>query len=524
MSSKIEKPNKNPLWQTTQSERQSYYLYFFGQNMIYNLLASYLTTYLVFKEIDPVMSGLVVTAVKVWDAVNDAIFGVIFDKIKFKSGQKYIPWLKIACALTPAATVAVFAIPNVPSQAVKLIWFALAYIIWDTAYTICDVPAFGIITSMTTQIEERNTILSLKGITGGIGSALTTVLVTLFIGQAINIGYGPTAIIIAVAAAATMFPVCKKCKERNKPEVEEEFTVRSMMKYVVSNKYLLIYYLGYIFYSGAQTYTALHLLTAYYIYGNELISLVTGTVAAVPQLIMALFVPKIIRKIDKATLFKLSVIASIVLSIPICFTQNNLILFIITFMLRSIPLGVVGVLAFTFTPDCAEYGQFTTGTEAKGITFAIQTFAVKLSAAISSGLGLILLGLFSFKTKFMSTEIPQELIDQELVKLQADGAVKVESFADLATIDAVSMQTEGAINGLWFTYNVVPVIGLIIALAIWSLYKLQDKQVQIMADCNAGKLSKKKAREMLKNLRKIEKAEKLAKIKAKNKPSKKKKK
>ena len=201
--SKAKTKQQNPLWQTTNPERKSYYSYFFGQNMIYSLLAGFLTTYLVFKEIDPVMSGIVVTIVKVWDAVNDAIFGVIFDKVKFKSGEKYIPWLKIACALTPAATVAVFVIPSAAPDIVKLVWFALAYIVWDTAYTICDVPAFGIITAMTTQIEERNTILSLKGITGGIGSAITTVLVTLFIGQTINIGYGFTAVIIAVVAAAT---------------------------------------------------------------------------------------------------------------------------------------------------------------------------------------------------------------------------------------------------------------------------------------------------------------------------------
>lgn len=471
------KPNKNPLWQTNSAERKSYYSYFFGQNMIYNMLAAYLTTYLVFKEIDPVKSGMIVTIVKVWDAVNDAIFGVIFDKIKFKSGKKYIPWLKIACALTPAATIAVFIIPSAASEVVKLVWFALAYIIWDTAYTICDVPAFGIITAMTNQIEERNTILSLKGITGGIGSALTTVLVTLLIGQSVNIGYGPTAIIIAIVAAATMFPVCFKCEERNKAEEEEQFTVRSMIKYVVSNKYLLIYYLGYIFYSGAQTYTALHLLMAYYIYGNELISLITGTVAAVPQLIMALFVPKIIRKIDKTTLFKISTIAAIALSIPVCFARESLVLFIVTFMLRSIPLGIIGVLAFTFTPDCAEYGQFTTGTEAKGITFAIQTFAVKLSAAISSGLGLFLLGLFKFRTEFEGIEI--------------------KGFADLQAANAIELQPAGALDGLWFTYNVVPIIGLVIALGIWSLYRLKDKDVQVMADCNCGKITKEEATKLL---------------------------
>ena len=471
------KPNKNPLWQTNSAERKSYYSYFFGQNMIYSMLAAYLTTYLVFKEIDPVKSGMIVTIVKIWDAVNDAIFGVIFDKIKFKSGKKYIPWLKIACALTPAATIAVFIIPSAASEVVKLVWFALAYIVWDTAYTICDVPAFGIITAMTTQIEERNTILSLKGITGGIGSAITTVLVTLFIGQTINIGYGFTAVIIAVVAAATMFPVCFKCEERNRGEDEEQFTVRSMLNYVVHNKYLLIYYIGYLFYSGAQTYTALHLLTAYYIYGNELISLITGTVAAVPQLIMALFVPKIIRKIDKFTLFKLSTIAAILLSIPVCFARESLVLFIVAFMLRSVPLGIIGVLSFTFTPDCAEYGQFTTGTEAKGITFAIQTFAVKLAAAISSGLGLFLLGLFNFRTEFEGIDI--------------------KGFADLQAANAIDLQPAGALDGLWFTYNVVPIIGLVIALGIWSLYRLKDKDVQIMADCNSGKITKEEAEKLL---------------------------
>lgn len=476
MSTKTKKP-QNPLWQTNPAERKSYYTYFLGQNMIYNMIAAYLTTYLVFKEIDPIKSGAIVMAVKVWDAVNDALFGVIFDKIKFKSGKKYIPWLKIACALTPAATIAIFVIPGAASETVKLIWFALAYIVWDTAYTICDVPAFGIITSMTSQIEERNTILSLKGITGGIGSALTTVLVTLFISQSINIGYGFTAVIVAVIAAATMFPICFKCQERNKTIDEEQFTVRRMLKYVVSNKYLLIYYLGYIFYSGAQTYTALHLLTSYYIFGNELISLVTGTVAAVPQLIMALFVPKIIRKMDKAKLFRISVIASIILSVLVVPTQNSLVLFIITYMLRSIPLGIIGVLAFAFTPDCAEYGQYTTGTEAKGITFAIQTFAVKLAAAISSSLGLFLLGIFKFKTSF-------------------DG-VEVSTFADLEKINAISQQTEGALNGLWFTYNVVPIIGLVIALVIWSFYKLNDKDVQVMADHNVGKITKEEAESLL---------------------------
>ena len=479
--SKKQLKSQNPLWQTTKPERKSYYTYFFGQNMIYNMIGGYLTTFLLLIGVDPVKSATVMLVVKVWDAVNDAIFGVIFDKFKFKSNQKYIPWLKIACAVTPVSTVAIFVIPTAASETVKLIWFAIAYIIWDTAYTICDVPAFGIITAMTSNIEERNTILSLKSITGGVGSALTTVLVTLLISEFIGFGYGPVSIIIAVIAMLTMFPVCKHCQERNKTIDEEQFTVRKMLRYVISNKYLLIYYIGYIFYSGAQTYNALHMITAYYIYENSLASLITGTVASVPQLVMALLVPKIIRKIDKTKLFRISVVATIVLSFLIIPTRSSFVLFVITFMLRAIPLGIVGVLSFTFTPDCAEYGQYTTGTEAKGITFAIQTFAVKLAAAISGSMGLALLGLFGFKSEFVIDGVKQE----------------VSNFADLEAINAIAQQTSEALDGLWFTYNIVPIIGLVIAMVIWSFYKLNDKDVQIMADCNVGKITKDEAQKSL---------------------------
>ena len=445
------------------------------------MIAGYLATFLLLIGVNPVKSAMVMLIVKVWDAVNDAIFGVIFDKIKFKSDQKYIPWLKIACALTPASTIAIFVIPTAASETVKLIWFALAYIIWDTAYTLCDVPAFGIITVMTSNVEERNTILSLKGITAGVGMAVTTVLVTVLIGENVGMSYGPVSIIVAVIAMATMFPVCKFCKERNKSIDEEQFTVRKMLKYVISNKYLLIYYIGYIFYSGAQTYNALHMITAYYIYDNSTASLITGTVAALPQLVMALLVPKIIRKMDKTKLFRISAIATILLSFLIIPTRENFILFVLAYMLRSIPLGIIGVLSFTFTPDCAEYGQYTTGTEAKGITFAIQTFAVKLAAAISGSMGLALLGWFGFKTEFVIDGVKQE----------------VSSFADLEKINAVAQQTTEALDGLWFTYNVVPIIGLVIAFVLWSFYKLNDKDVQVMADCNVGKITREEAEKLL---------------------------
>ena len=286
-------------WSTEPVERASYYSYFAGQNMIYTLFNVCLTTYLLFLGIDPIKSATVMLVVKVWDAVNDTLFGVIFDSIKFKSGKKYLPWLRVSTVLIPIATVLTFIIPSGSSQAVKLGWFAVAYILWDTAYTLCDVPIFGILTSMSQSIDERNTIQSYKSIATYVGVGITSTLSTVLVSEQVGMNYGMIAIIICVIAFALMSPASFKLQERFHAESEETFTIRSMFSYLVKNKYLLIYYLGIFFYSSLSIGNAFTLYVSYYLFNSALFSLLVGAIGTVPQLIISLLLPKIIRRFDK---------------------------------------------------------------------------------------------------------------------------------------------------------------------------------------------------------------------------------
>ncbi len=467
-------------WSTRPNERMSYYLYFCGQNVIYNLVASYLTMYTMFKFQNYTKVTAVVLAVKVWDAVNDAIFGYIFDKVKFRSGKKYIPWLKISTVFIPITTVLLFAIPNGSSEGFGLAWLAIAYILWDTAYTFCDAPIFGIITAMSKNLDERKSMISYKGIWSGVGTGISLVLGTVLVSQDVGGSYFLVAVICAVVALLTMIPACFKLEERYVPEEEEEFTVRRMLGYLFKNKYLLIYYLGYFFYSAANVTASLNLVASYFLFNDEQFGLIVQIIGVVPSLIFAILVPTFLRKVDKMVLFKWSTLASIILSVVIwAFGFNNIVLFVVLYTLRAIPLSIIGVMLFMFTPDCAEYGRFVTGIEAKGITFSIQTFMAKLTAAVSSTLGMFILGL-----KFVGWN----------PLVNADGT-SIENFADIA--NAGITQSPHALNVLWFIFIMVPAIGYAIAYIIWHFYKLPDKDVQIMIDANNGDISREEAENLL---------------------------
>ena len=84
-----------PDFTTKLGERVSYWSYFVGQNIFYNVVTTFMATYLMMNGIDLGKIAVVTLIVKIWDAVNDPLFGIIFDKIKFKNGQKCLPWLRL---------------------------------------------------------------------------------------------------------------------------------------------------------------------------------------------------------------------------------------------------------------------------------------------------------------------------------------------------------------------------------------------------------------------------------------------
>lgn len=456
-------------FQTTLKERNSYGLYFTGQNIYYALVTGYLVTFLMFQGIDLSKTAAVMLIVKVWDAVNDALFGAIFDKIKFKSGQKCLPWIKISTLFIALSTIFLFAMPGSLSEGIKLVWFAAAYLVWDTAYTFCDVPIYTMVTTMTDNVQERNSLMARGRIFSGLGSGITMILCTVLISEKVGMGFMSISVFLSILGVLLMLPICITGKERNYDGAQEEnYTLRQMFYYLRGNKYLLLCFGGQLICGMLGTGTTLGLFTSYYLFGSATFNLLLTAISALPALILAVFIPTILKKVDKFKLFILCNILSVILGLLIFFIgyQNKTAVVIIS-ILRAVPLGAIGVMSFMFTPDCAEYGKFKTGIDAKGITFAIQTFTSKVTAAVASSFGLVILKLFGWIT------------------------VEAESFAELES--AGITQSQSALHGLWITYILIPVIGGILGTILYAFYRLRDKDVQIMAQCNAGEITREEA-------------------------------
>ncbi len=466
--------NNQGRYMTTFKERLSFWTYFIGQNTYYNITAIYLSTYLLMQGITEWKVSLVLLIVKVWDAINDPIFGYIFDKVKFKNGQKSLPWLRIAVAGIPFVTIALFSIPSALDETGKLVWFAVAYILWDTIYTLSDVPAYSMLNTMTDNQAERSTLLSINRVFSGAGYLIYAAGMPILVGQGVGLSSTAAVTLLTIVSTITMIPLCIVCKERNyhAGQEDESFSPLQMLRYLKSNKYLLIFYGGYMATDGLKTFNAVTLFASFYLFGNEMFATVLSLLSMVPGALIAMVMPMIFRKWDKMKVLLWCNIVSVILGFAIYFAGwENTTLFLILTVVRCIPTNICAILYFMFTPDCAEYGEYKTGISAKGITFAIQTFSVKITGALSSALGIAMLGLFHWVT------------------------VEAESFKDLADLNI--QQPAEALSGLWIVYALVPTIGMLISTFFFLAYKLNDKDVQIMAKCNSGQISRAEAEAQL---------------------------
>jgi sugar (glycoside-pentoside-hexuronide) transporter len=443
---------------TTKAERFSYGLYFFGQVGVFTIVSGFMQIAWTDAGISAATVGVIFLIAKLWDAVNDPLFGVIMDKTRLKGG-KYKPWIKISWLLVPLFTIAVFAVPSGQGAVAKAILAGLFYIGWDMSYTISDVPVFALVTSMSKDVPERNRLLAYNRIGGYLGLMLVGIAVPFVYPM---IGWVPTAAAMAVVAWLTMFPLLRTAKERYPANNEGEVSVRELLRGLLKNKFLVVFYSatiinGCLSMSAIGNYFYIHALG-----GPEMIGIISA-ILLVPSALDAFLMPVLVKRFDKFHLLVFSSTSGIVLSIVAWFVgYASFAAFITVAIIKTLFTGIGGMIGIMFTADCAEYGLYQTGEHSEGVTFSMQTFATKLVVAVSGALSMFILGLLGF--------------------VEGAGA----------------MQSPQTIESMWLCMNMIPSVGAAASLLILlSSYKLRDSDVQIMSLVNQDKLTRREAQRLL---------------------------
>ena len=442
------------MYQTTKKERLLYGLYFFGQNILW-AFAGLVSTFLLDIGLDAKVASAILLGPKIWDAVNDTLFGYVIDKVNWKNKQKFMPWIKIGTACIAVTVILMYAIPaSLNNPSLKICWFIAAYILFDAAYTMLDAPMYAMPTAMTTNIQERTSLLSSNRFWGILGGVVGYVLIPLIRPKS---GWLAGAVIFSLVGLFFMAPFLFVGRERNtehKEASEKEYSVSEMLDYLKTNSYLILSLMILFIVGACSIESSLSLIVARNCFGNESMATIITVIVMLPTMFIALAIPPLTRKFDKSQVLLAGLIAGFIGGVGMLITgYDNFVLAIIMMALKGAGNAIFMVISYMLIADSVEYGTYKSGTRATGISFSLQTFTSKLKNAVIGSISLFALGIFGY-----DSSLPENVV-----------------------------QTPEVVKGIWKVFSGVPALGYLIAIVLMvRFYKLRDRDVEAMARYNNG--------------------------------------
>ena len=473
---------KHPDWRMRRAERFWYYTSDTARLLCTALILNYLTTFLMFQGISTGSVAVAIMIVKIIDSVDDVLFGFIVDRIditkwklfgKLVNKGKYMPWFQLTFWTIPVSTILFFLMPKDSPDALKIGWFFVTYLLFDLSCTLTDVPMASMVTTLTDNPSERNNILTVKGIITVVAVVVLSIVVSALISESMGVCLKAIGISGALIFLLFMLPMVFKVKEYNTElknieqiRSQEKYTFKDMINCVLTNKYILIYFLAVVVSTVLQTRTALESFIGFYIFGDSMLTTYLMLVAFVPGFVLGCFLGKFADKFGKRNLLAfIYAMLAVASAIIYFFCRDSKMLYILVGGLCAIPNALVAVVGTFIAPDTIEYTRYKTGKDCAGIFYSLQSFIGKVFTGLAGSIALAVLAFFGWKE------------------------VQSESFADLAAQGIT--QTENALDALWNLGYLVPMVGYTIAaILLYVCYRLKDKDAALMARCNAGLITR----------------------------------
>ena len=380
-----------------------------GRDMMYNLVTSYLLTFVLFthKLTAAQLSAItaIMVAARVFDALNDPVMGNIIERTRTRWG-KFKPWLVIGILTTAVVIYLAF---NIQLQGWGFVWFfGVMYFLYSITYTMHDISYWGMVPALSSDADTRNKYTSRATLFAGIGGVLAASFIPMFTAGGSAIGgnavtaYGRVALIIAILGpvflAFTVFGVKETRNYNDEPVPPVSF--KKIITTITGNDQLLwialIFLLqqignGIVMAGLGQTYI-------YVEYGYEggfftLFQMLGMMVTA----FLMIFYPTISRKTPRKKLMHLLMIISVigyaVMLVPSLLLQTGamkLAGFDVKFLLLTLGYMAANFGQYGFylimmisIMNTVEYNEYKHGTRDEGIVSSLRPFLTKLASALT---------------------------------------------------------------------------------------------------------------------------------------------
>ena len=352
--------------------------------------------------IAPALAGSALLIGKIWDAVNDPLFGWISDRTTSRFGKRRVYMLFGALPLAIAVMLLWF-VPGGLTDAWVFVWIVGTFILYDTFNTVTSVPYYALTAELTQDYDERASLTTFRMILGVpaylVGAAITPVIVGLFAIK--RTGYGAVGLLYGLFAAAALWIAAAGLKERRDMSESKSETppLRAFLATFRNRPFVRLiaaYLIANVAFALIQTLLAFFLI--YQLRMDQKTQVPIVMFLLLVSIGVFLFPWKMLSdRLNKGPAYALGLaIGGLAVAFTFLLPHEQTPWIYLIAVVAGIGFSANWVFPWAMVPDVVEYDQLETGEHRGGMYYGVWGFTSKLTAALGIGLSGWVLQLFGF--------------------------------------------------------------------------------------------------------------------------------
>lgn len=332
-------------------------------------------------------TSMLLSVLRIFDALNDPITGLVIDNIRSPWG-KFKPAILAGGIASSIFFVLLFA--NIGTGWTFVIVFGLAYLMWDIAYGVNDIGYWTLLPAMSTNQHERERTGAFARICANIGMYIVMVAwqpVTSALGNTPKVWLMCAIVLSIIFMLGLLFPLLGVKEKRVPMEEQESTSLKEMWRALAGNDQLMWTSLAMgLFMIGYCTTTGFAIYYMRYIFGNEGFYVILVAVCGISQLSALGVYSNIAKRMSRRSLYTLSTWMVIGGYAIFFFAELHIALVVIGAITVFVGQAFIQTLMLMFLADTVEYGHWKLGKRNESITFSMQPLINKIGGAISTGI------------------------------------------------------------------------------------------------------------------------------------------
>ena len=331
---------------------------------------------------------------KFWDAVNDPLLGWLSDRTTSRRFGKRRGFMILGAIPLALSIMLLWFVPGGVSGMGVFFWVLLTFILFDTLWTLTNVPYYSLTGELTDDYDERASLTTYR-----------MALVALFATK--RVGYGAVGIIYGVIAAAVLLIAAAGLRER--PQVagrrDETPAVRAFLL-TFSNRPFVRLLVAYLILNTAFAFvkTLMAFYLTYQLGMEAETPLVMGLLLIC--VVLALFPWKMIaERWNKGPAYAAGMaIGGLAVAATFLLPRGPTPLIYAVAAVAGIGFGSQWVFPLAMVPDVVDYDRLRSGEQRTGMYFGVWGLATKVSEAFALAASGWILALFHYVPNAAQTE------------------------------------------------------------------------------------------------------------------------